>query len=215
MRTRWLLVGVMLLLTSLLLGSCGIPQEEYDALLSERDSSQAQAASLSGELEDVQKDLGVLQSRFAKAEGDLATLSSKLEAVKGDLSATKSSLSAARNNLAEAELKLAKPTVPVLLSPQSLQVFQQFPRTTTLKWLESNGAVPILYLVEVEYTWGTSSKFVQWNDGDHDNTRRAQTEDTEFIFDFVGAQPGRWRVKATNSLGDSNWSEWRYLRYTK
>lgn len=38
MGREWLLVSLMLLLMTMLLVGCGIPQEEYDALLAERDT---------------------------------------------------------------------------------------------------------------------------------------------------------------------------------
>jgi hypothetical protein len=41
-------------------------------------------------------------------------------------------------------------------------------------------------------------------------------EGTEFTFDFVGAQPGRWRVFPVNAAGQRGMpSEWRTFRYTR
>jgi len=30
---------------------------------------------------------------------------------------------------------------------------------------------------------------------------------------FIGAQPGRWRVKAKSEYGESEWSKWFYFRF--
>jgi hypothetical protein len=39
---------------------------------------------------------------------------------------------------------------------------------------------------------------------------------TEFEFNFVGAQPGRWRVAAVLANGEVGVkSEWRTFRYTR
>lgn len=50
MLKRWFLVGVMLLLASLLVAGCGIPQADYDAVVAERDALKAQVAELESEL---------------------------------------------------------------------------------------------------------------------------------------------------------------------
>jgi hypothetical protein len=31
---------------------------------------------------------------------------------------------------------------------------------------------------------------------------------------FGGRQPGRWRVRARNSVGESQWSEYRHFEFT-
>jgi len=53
----------------LLLGGCGgIPQEDYDAVLAERDALQSQVASLESDLTAAQSDLTALQVRVAELE---------------------------------------------------------------------------------------------------------------------------------------------------
>jgi hypothetical protein len=43
-----------------------------------------------------------------------------------------------------------------------------------------------------------------------------ETTSTEYQFDFVGAQPGRWRVSAVDDSGrEGPKSDWWTFRYTK
>jgi LysM repeat protein len=82
---------------------------------------------------------------------------------------------------------------PVQLSPADGSVFSVFPRTTTLTWATVPGAAT--YNVETEYyDPGPCACWVTWI------TQSGITQ-TSFTFDFVGAQPGRWRVTAVDAAG--------------
>lgn len=104
-------------------------------------------------------------------------------------------------------------TAPKHVSPANGSSFGRFPRTTTLVWSTVQGAAS--YTVEIDCfgccqsgKWctdtGTPFKIVQNVNG------------TQYQFDFVGAQPGRWRVWAVDSNGNkgpkSAWWEFRYTR---
>jgi thiol-disulfide isomerase/thioredoxin/tetratricopeptide (TPR) repeat protein len=101
-------------------------------------------------------------------------------------------------------------TAPKLLSPAPGSVFGHYPRETTLVWAEVPGAVS--YVVEWDYKgadmWaseqrGTPGALI----------RATQPEAT---FQFIGAQPGRWRVWAVDAAGQpgpkSDWSEFTYTK---
>lgn len=79
---RWFLVGAMLLLVSLLVVGCGIPQEEHDAVVAELDSAQAQVASLQSDLTEAESQIESLESDLAAAESDYDTLTEKVAKVK-------------------------------------------------------------------------------------------------------------------------------------
>lgn len=64
-----LLTAVMVLL---LLSGCGVPQEEYDAVVAERDAAQTQVASLESDLTAAQSQIQSLQGDLAEAEEKLA-----------------------------------------------------------------------------------------------------------------------------------------------
>ncbi len=97
---------------------------------------------------------------------------------------------------------------PTQLSPPDGQVFGQFPRTVTLVWDALPNAVN--YTVEVQYC-SPSGCAVSANP-----LRLVTLAATTYTFDFVGAQPGRWRVLATGTSGvPGPQSLWRNFRFTQ
>ena len=93
---------------------------------------------------------------------------------------------------------------PVLISPRSNSTFSHFPRRTTLRWRPVAGASK--YRVEVQFY--SSGRYTAW--------KSATVSSTNYRFTFVGAQPGRWRVRAiraNNSFGRV--SAWRRFKYTR
>jgi hypothetical protein len=100
--------------------------------------------------------------------------------------------------------------VPVPLAPQDGERFSHFPRTTTVSWQPVAGADS--YHVEVEYAWQDQSAGTTWAP-----LLARDLEAASFTFDFVGAQPGRWRVSAVDTSGASLASPpngWRTFSYT-
>ena len=75
---------------------------------------------------------------------------------------------------------------------------------TTLTW----NAVPGATSYEVRRQWCDT-------DGtDCSNYDPVTTTETNYTFNFVGAQVGRWRVRAVNGLGmNGDWSPWRTFRH--
>lgn len=96
---------------------------------------------------------------------------------------------------------------PQPVSPKDGQVFKHFPRKTTLKWKPVPGAKS--YTVEIQ--------FGQPGGGSWKALRTAPNiQGTSHTFNFIGAQPGRWRVWAVleggKSTGKSAWKTFRYTR---
>jgi hypothetical protein len=113
----------------------------------------------------------------------------------------------------EAGVNLA---APVQLSPADNQVFDSFPRNTKLEWMAVEGAVS--YLVEVDYCRGGEA------DGQKcvnpqplhikSNPQMSGLTNTSYEFQFIGAQPGRWRVWAIDREGREGFkSPWRTFFY--
>ena len=100
MRRKQFLLGAMVLLVSLLVVSCGIPQEEYDVVLAERDAALTKTESLQAEVKSLQNDL-------SKAESQITTLENDFSKAKSDASKTKSDLSKAKSDLSKVESDLA------------------------------------------------------------------------------------------------------------
>ena len=68
---RCSLVGGILLLVSLLLVGCGIPREDYDAVVAERDSAQTELQSVKAELTASRASVSELTSSLGKATAEL------------------------------------------------------------------------------------------------------------------------------------------------
>jgi hypothetical protein len=93
---------------------------------------------------------------------------------------------------------------PVQLSPAHGSVYNHYPRKTKLRWQPVTGAKD--YTVEIEYKSGSN-----WHP-----LKKQFGLKTDYTFNFIGAQPGRWRVWAVNSAGNNGpASKWREFRYTK
>jgi len=101
---------------------------------------------------------------------------------------------------------------PVLTSPADGEEFHHYPRTLTLSWKPIPGADK--YRVEVEYY---DTDWRPWV-----NTTVVSADpflNAYYTFNFVGAQPGRWRVTALSSTVDgvvhpaSTPSAWRTFSF--
>jgi len=83
---------------------------------------------------------------------------------------------------------------PELVSPTNGAVFNIFPRTTTLRWKPVGSAVK--YRIERDYV--SPGQTCPQGDPNYDVV---EVTETEYTFNFVGAQPGCWRVWAVTSTG--------------
>ena len=101
MRRKQFLLSIIILIASSLVMSCGMPQEQYDAVVAERNAAQAEVTSLESDLDKTESDL-------AETESDLATTESDLAAAQSQISSLQSDLTNAESNLAEAEAQIAK-----------------------------------------------------------------------------------------------------------
>jgi hypothetical protein len=105
----------------------------------------------------------------------------------------------------------------VQLSPPDRAVFDNYPRTTTLQWSAAIGAAR--YGVEIE--WGDPGPNGAGNADPFAAAawrpeKKVEQEERTYTFNFVGQQPGRWRVWAIGANGRAGpKSEWRLFRYTQ
>jgi hypothetical protein len=102
---------------------------------------------------------------------------------------------------------------PILTSPANRSVFSHYPRRFTLRWLPAAGTPKnVAYLVQWQSTDPNTKQFGNWA---HEKAPgfAFRTPETSFADEFIGAQPGRWRVKAVDKTRESNWSEWRYFLF--
>lgn len=98
---------------------------------------------------------------------------------------------------------------PRLVSPADGAIFDIYPRRTTCQWEPSARAVS--YVLEMDYSYNG-----RWHSEDQNLRPGFLVKGTEYNFDFVGAQPGRWRVWPVSASGlRGTPSEWRTFRYTR
>jgi hypothetical protein len=102
---------------------------------------------------------------------------------------------------------------PELSGPRCGSVFDLYPRTTHLIWKPVSGATS--YTVEIDcFDCCENGKWC--TDIGKTYLVVPDIRTTSYTFDFVGAQPGRWRVWAigrSNSEGvKSPWCEFRYTK---
>ena len=225
---RLRIIIMMLLLLALLVTGCGIPKTEHDAVLAERDAAQTKVISLQTDLTAAQNELTSTKAELTSTKAELTSTKAELTSTKAELASTKVELASTQNELISFKSALASrniqvdqvqkllvmPSIPIPISPISGWVSDAYPRTTALQWKSSQGAQPITYYCQVEFSWaGDFTRFGSWSTGEYGEHFPAlvSVNDTKYTFDFVGAQPGRWRVKAKNSTGESDWSEWQYF----
>jgi hypothetical protein len=102
--------------------------------------------------------------------------------------------------------------VPTLRNPYDGDTFDHFPRLTTFQW-DPVPAAGATYNVEVDAfgarvagKWAAESNATWLVSG--------TISDCTYEHIFVGAQRGRWRVRANVGGRTCPWSNWRYFNYT-
>ena len=97
----------------------------------------------------------------------------------------------------------AELAAPAPVSPANGTTFSHFPRSVTLVWAPVAGADK--YVVERQFQSGAN-----WS-----SYPAVEVAATTYSFNFIGAQPGRWRVRAkTNSGTEGAWSAWSTFNFT-
>lgn len=105
-----------------------------------------------------------------------------------------------------------KGVVPQLEQPQEGDVFDQWPRRMQFRWDPVN--IPgVKYTVEVDAFQAVNAG--KWAE-ETNQTFRIYHNITGNTHDhsFVGAQRGRWRVRAQVGSQTCSWSPWSYFRFT-
>ena len=96
---KLLLLSIMLLLVSLPMFGCGVPKEDYEAVVAERNSVQAELQSTRGELQSVSSELETKKTELQTTQGELETTKSELQSVKDELDTVKSRLTSTQSDL--------------------------------------------------------------------------------------------------------------------
>ncbi len=113
-----LLIGIGLVILALVLPACGIPQEEYDTVLSERDAAQAeitllknnldaanaQVTSLHSNLSEAKVRINILESDVAEAQSQIESLESRVGSLQSQVSSAQGNYNALKQNAEKARL---------------------------------------------------------------------------------------------------------------
>jgi hypothetical protein len=91
------------------------------------------------------------------------------------------------------------PTKPILISPIGGTLFSHYPRIIDVRWQPPAGEYPMKFEVEIGHGVPDGRYF--------DEIRERDLKSVYYCFSFVGAQPGRLRVRARNSCGIGPWSD--------
>jgi len=75
---KWSLVCVILLSIALLVTGCGIPQEDYDAVVAERGGAEAKIERMQSDLETARSDLSIVEGELATLQRQVTSLHSEL-----------------------------------------------------------------------------------------------------------------------------------------
>ncbi|MFO7881048.1 MAG: hypothetical protein R6U52_00755 [Kosmotogaceae bacterium] len=106
-----------------------------------------------------------------------------------------------------------------LVSPANESVFNHYPRSMTLEWTAKGITGSVKYYLEIQFCWIHSTDpdnpnyFGVWEEGNYTGTVLEKTVNY-YNFNFIGAQPGRWRVRAEDGNGFCEWTEWWYFKFT-
>lgn len=104
---------------------------------------------------------------------------------------------------------------PTLLYPLDRMVFGHFPRELVFRWEPAAGTpAGVEYLFEIDSVCGNDERFGDWS-RQPEPMFAFRTAKTTLNDRFEGAQPGRWRAKVVDRGGESEWSGWRYFRFTQ
>lgn len=108
---------------------------------------------------------------------------------------------------------IAQLNAPQIISPKNDSTFSHYPRTLKLRWRPVSNAAS--YNVEIDCMHCCASG--EWCVDVGKKYKQVKAlKNTYFKFNFVGSQPGRWRVQAVNKNGKAGkQSQWYYFKFTK
>lgn len=107
----------------------------------------------------------------------------------------------------------AQLNAPQIISPQNNSTFSHYPRKLKLRWKPVNNAAA--YNVEIDCLHCCASG--KWCTDIGKTFKQIKAlQNTYYQFNFVGSQPGRWRVQAVDKKGIAGkQSQWFHFKFTR
>ncbi len=98
------------------------------------------------------------------------------------------------------------PAAPRIIAPVDDPKYDHYPRIIDVRWRPAAGQYPMRFEVQLGIADSEDEHYIH------------RTEDNDlsglhYCMDFPGAQPGRVRVRGSNSLGTGPWSEFWYFEF--
>jgi hypothetical protein len=97
------------------------------------------------------------------------------------------------------------PSVPRLMNPSDATEFFHYPRFVDLRWYASSGTYPMKYEIQIDY-FGLSG-------GWKPEATPHKSSIPYLCYIFSGDTRGRWRVRAVNTKGTSDWSDYNSFSF--
>jgi hypothetical protein len=104
-----------------------------------------------------------------------------------------------------------KPSKPMIFTPTERTRFKHFPRLVDMRWQPVSGVYPMRYELQISSA-GYHEKRRRFL-YEEDNFRLEVVPFPYFIHQFVGDNPGRFRVRGVNRLGKGEWSDYRRFKF--
>lgn len=107
--------------------------------------------------------------------------------------------------------KDGKPTMPKPCWPEAPPAYTHYPRWMDCRWTPSSGVYPMHYEVEISNcNGGDPAVAANWR------VDKVAKSDIPYVsVDFVAGVPGKWRVRAMNEKGTTDWSDYCQFSFSK
>lgn len=100
---RWFLIGVMVLLVIPLLSGCGIPQEDYDAVVADKEAVETKIPALESDLSKEKSEVSNTKREITSVKSELAIVTSDLKAAQGERDEAESQASSLKSQVSSAQ----------------------------------------------------------------------------------------------------------------
>lgn len=214
--------GMALVVFTLLLIGCGVPQEKYDLIVAERDTAKSQVVSVQGDLDkakaqvaSVQSDLDKAKAQAISMQGDLDKAKAQVTSLQGDLDKAKAQVTSLQSELSNTNTKYSD-----LVSSTTKQI-DSLKRLTFFKMLFCS-AKPAAnsYTVQPDNTYRVGQtvypyvEFIGIKQAVADSKLKVDYQVEFRLLDDTGGVVNRWLTTDQNQFERPFSYSWYYNNYT-
>jgi hypothetical protein len=107
-----------------------------------------------------------------------------------------------------------RPQTPILVLPDDKAVFKYYPAVVDFRWYPTPGLYPVEYVVDIEYAVWITHPLAE-APGKGFEKAKPRIVSVPYLATLAPYAESRWRIKARNAVGESEWSDWRSFRYER